>query len=451
MAGIGVNGARSDMQPFGSPLGLVAPALLAALILAASPPAFGQAKGNGAPAQPVAVLGILAVVNDEPISAFDLSQRLNFIIRLSNLKDNAKTRRALAPRVLRSLIDETLKLQEIKNQNITVTEAEIQRVMRQWERQNRLPRGQLLPFLKSRGISPSTLTQQVRAAIGWPAVIRRRFIRNIVISEEEIDRALERYTASLQKPRHKAAEIFLPVERPEDESRVRDNANKLLEELRRGADFALLARQFSQSSSAIRGGDLGWVGPGLLPPEVESVLEKLPVGTISKPIRSATGYHLIFLRERRAADAVTGQDATVVLRQILLPVPDSAPPSAWESQANLAKTIKDTATGCADFDTISKELGSTLSGNLGRIKVRELPAQIRGLVATIPIGVASDPQRVEGGLRVIMVCARTGKASGPPTRAQIRRMLQVRQLEVRARHYLRDLRQEAFIDIRSPR
>jgi len=394
------------------------------------------------------VLGILAVVNDEPISAFDLDQRLNFIIRLSNIKDDRKTRRALAPRVLRSLIDEALKLQEVKIQNIAVTQNEIQRALAQVESQNRLPPGQLKPFLRSRGISMLTIDSQIRAAIGWPALIRRKFLRTVVISEAEIDNALARVKKSLNKPRHLAAEIFLPVENPNDEARVRKNANKIIVELNRGVTFPLLARQFSQAASARRGGDIGWVRPGQLTPDLEAVLSKLPPGTISKPIRTATGYHIVYLRERQAAVAAISQDATVVVSQIILAVAADAAPKEWESQRSLAKTIKDTANGCADFSTISRELGSPKSGNMGRLHVKELPVHIRNLVSTLSVGVASKPERVAEGYRVIMVCDRTAKVSKLPDRNRIRRRLQIRHLETRARRHLRDLRQSAFIDIR---
>ncbi|MDH3240153.1 MAG: peptidylprolyl isomerase, partial [Alphaproteobacteria bacterium] len=337
----------------------------------------GSAAGQDREAKPpTAVLRILAVVNDEPISAFDLNQRLNFIIRLSNLKDNIETRRGLAPRVLRALVDETLQLQEMKNFNINVTQAEIDRAYRRVERQNRLPAGRLIPFLKSRGIAPETLARQVKAAIGWPAVIRRKFMRTVVVTNEEIDKTLAQFKESMNKPRHLAAEIFLPVDDPNDDPAIRQNAERILTELQQGASFPLLARQFSQSASAPSGGNLGWVQPGELPQEVEEAMAKIPPGTVTKPIRTTAGYHIVLLRERRSAGG-TSEDATVVLRQIVLPVPEKAPQSDWESQASLAKTIKETAKGCADFSSVSRELGSTLSGNLGRVKVKELPAEIR--------------------------------------------------------------------------
>ncbi|MEE8563668.1 MAG: peptidylprolyl isomerase [Alphaproteobacteria bacterium] len=424
-------------------------ALALALAISLSAGFAGTVPAQNKP--PTQMLGILAVVNDEPISDFDLDQRLNFIIRLSSLKDNEKTRRTLAPRVLRTLVNETLRLQEAKNQNVTVTQKEIRRALAQETTRYRLPPGQIEPFLKSRGVSMSTLIRQIKAAIGWSKLIRRKFLRTVVVSEEEIDKALARFKESLNKPRHLAAEIFLPVESSNDEAKIRQDADKIIGELNRGASFRLLARQFSQSASARHGGDIGWVRPGQLTPEVEAVLSRLPPGTVSKPIRTATGYHIVFLRERRAAVAMVSQDATVVIRQIILPVAAGAARAEWESQSSLAKTIKDTANGCADFGTISRELGSQLSGNIGRVKVKELPAQIRNLVSTIPVGVASNPERVAQGLRIIMVCDRTAKASKLPDRNRIRRTLQARHLDTRARRHLRALRQSAFIEYRALR
>lgn len=419
------------------------PFTLAAALIGAAP-AIAQMA-------PSAVLNIIAIVNDEPISAFDLDQRLNLIIRSSNLPDTAETRQSLAPRVLRSLIDETLKLQEAKRQNVQVPEKDLGRMMRQIERQNDIPPGRLDDFLRSRGIARSTLERQLRAAISWPTVVRRKFARNIVITEEDINRALERYKANADEPLHRVSEIFIPFDSPSDEAQARENAEEIIREIRRGGNFALLARQFSQSASARRGGDLGWVRAGELEPSVAKILAEMPLNSVSEPIRTATGFHILLLRDRRARPQVEDSDATVSLRQIVLPVPENATSEEMESQKNLAKTIQETARGCADFGALSRELGSQAPGDLGRLKVKDLAPDIQGLVTTIPIGRASGPQSVPGGLRLLMVCDRSTAESKLPGRNRIRRNLMVEELEIRARRYLRDLRQTAFIDVRSSR
>lgn len=423
------------------PLGALSLTLAVFAVLAVSTPALAEMARS-------AVLRILAVVNDEPISAFDLDQRLNLIIRTSNLPDTAETRQSLAPRVLRSLIDETLKLQEAKRQNVNISEESLNRMKQQIEKQNDLPPGQLNAFLLSRGVAPSTLERQLKAAIGWPTVVRRRFARTITITDQEVTQALERYKADANKPRHRVAEIFIAVDNPSDDAEARENAEKIIQELRRGGSFGLLARQFSQSASASRGGDLGWVQPGQLDPAVAEVLPELPLNAVSAPIRSAAGYHIVLLRDRRAPRAVEAPDATVLLRQIVVPVPANASPEDLASQKGLAATIRQTAEGCADFGTLSRELGSPAPSELGRLRIKDLTPDLQRVVTTIPIGKASAPHPVPGGLRLIMVCDRSMPKSKLPSRNRVRRRLLAEELQVRARRYLRDLRQTAFIDIR---
>jgi len=213
-------------------------------------------------------LRILAIVNDEPISAFDLDQRLNLIIRSSSLPDTTKSRRTLAPRVLRSLIDESLKLQEARRLNVSVSAKDLASATRQLERQNRLPPGRLGAFLKARGISKTTLDRQLQAAIAWPTLIRRRFARTVKITDDEVDRALARYTANAKKPRHLLAEIFLAVETPSEETRVRQNAQKIIAELKpRSPSGGVLCSDYQPDKIARRYEQAGAVALSVLTDE----------------------------------------------------------------------------------------------------------------------------------------------------------------------------------------
>ena len=400
-----------------------------------------------------AELRILAVINDEPISAFDLHQRLNLIIRSSQLPDTPKSRKSLAPRVLRLLIDETLKLQEAKRLGITVSAKELARAKNQLEKQNRLPPGRLDAFLRSRGVSVVSMERQLKAAIAWPTLIRRRFARTVSISKDEVDKALARYQANATKPHVQLAEIFLAVDNPNEDARIRQNAARIVQELNNGADFSQLAHQFSQSASSARGGNLGWVHIAQLNPVVANSISSMAVNTLSAPIRGPNGYHIILLKGRRIGGPERAPEETVALHQIILPVPADAAPSAWESQQGLANTIRETAKGCTDFAGVAKELGSGLSGSLGRLKVSELPPKIRDLIGGLRTGVASKPERIQQGLRLIMVCDRSAAAAKTslPDRDLVRRQLLAERLERIASRHLRDLRQNAFIDIRSPR
>lgn len=404
-------------------------------------------------AAPVAAqqtLNIRAVVNDEAISAYDLEQRLNLIVRTSGLSDTEATRRELSPRIVNSLVDEALQLQEAKRLGITVTKKEIDAALALLERQNGIPPGGLEPFLKERGIDPRTLSRQVEASLAWGNIVRRQFMRTISVTEEDVNKSMERIKANADKPRILVAEIFIAVDSPRDEAAARQNAQRIFEELRRGAVFPQLARQFSQSASAEKGGDLGWIQAGELEPELDKVLLTLPKNAVSEPIRTSTGFYIVTVRDRREPAPKSAGDTIVSLRQILLPLPAGASSTAVASQKELAETIGASVRGCQDFSKVTRELGAGISGDLGQLKLGELPADLRAIVGTLAVGTPSAPVVSNEGIRVLIVCERKSPEEATlPKREEVEQRLILQRLELRARRHLRDLRDTAFLDIRA--
>lgn len=392
---------------------------------------------------------IVAVVNDEMISGYDLHQRIRLLTG-GNVPSAQDQRNRLTAQVLRSMVDERLQLQEAKRLNIRVEPKEIEEALARIEKQNNIPPGELAERLKSDGLSIESLEAQVEAALAWTKVVRRRGGRFAIVNDDEIDETMATIKENSNKPSNLVSQIFLPVDSPQDEAQVLANANRLLEELRGGAAFGRLAQQFSQDTSAREGGDMGWVQVGQMPHEVEAVLAEMPIGAVSKPVRSAEGYHIVAVRDRRApAGAGSENDIQVSLHQLIVPVPANARPEHVTGQRELAQTISETVNGCADLDKAAKELGSAASGDVGMMRVGEMAAGLRKVVLGLKPGEASRPLPTEGGLQILMVCERTDPPSNLPSRQDVQRMLTEQKLELQARRLLRDLRQTAFVDIRA--
>jgi len=391
---------------------------------------------------------IIAVVNEDAVSLFDLRERIKMVIFSSDMRDSAKMRQRLAPQVLRALIDEKLQKQAAKRYNIEVDRKEVDRALRTIEKQNELPPGGLKIRLEKAGVRMSTLVDQIETTIAWSKLVNRRMTRNIVIGDNEIDEALARIKANLNKPSHLVSQIFLSFDGPDKAPKTLADTNQLVTQIRNGAAFTSLARQFSQDAAARNGGDLGWVQPGELDQELDRALINMRPGEISEPIRTSSGYYILLLRKRRTNQKPRADDTVVSLKQVFLPIEAGATPEEAANQRNLATTIAETLSGCDDLERAGKELGSTLSGDLGKLRIGELPSELRALVTGLAVGRASNPLPAEGGLRILMVCDRKEVKSKIPSRDQIRRNLIRRQADRKARRYLRELHQTAFLDIR---
>jgi peptidyl-prolyl cis-trans isomerase SurA len=235
------------------------------------------------------------------------------------------------------------------------------------------------------------------------------------------------------------------VDDPAQSASPEEAARRLLEEVRKGGDFAAVARQFSQAPSAARGGDLGWVRRAELAPEIGAVLADLQPGQIAGPVRSEGGFHVLLLRNRResAGSVAVG---TVDMKQVLFPLEDGATPAQVESAVSDAQGIRAQIASCGDAAEAAAA-ADALTGDLDGIDIVSLPGVIQSVAIGQPIGQPSEPIRVEDGIALFVVCARDIATEGP-TDAEIRDQILRDRMEMMSRGYLRDLRRAAFVDIR---
>ncbi|MFQ5984694.1 MAG: peptidylprolyl isomerase [Alphaproteobacteria bacterium] len=393
------------------------------------------------------VQGIAAVVNDEVITLYDLKQRMQMVIAMSNLENTPEVFRRLIPQVLRGLVDERLKMQKTARFNVEVTEEEMARRIALIERLNNIPEGGFDAALAARGVSKETARSQVRAELAWGKLIRRQF-RGDEVSDDEVDEMLARIKSAQGQPEYLISEIFLAVDGSDRDEEVRDVARRLVAEIRRGADFAQLARQFSQSASAYEGGVVGWVLGEQLAAEVLTVVERMKPGEVSDPVRVLGGFRIIRLRDRRTVLAPNPDEVTVALEQILFPLPSDAAEAEVVAKRAQAEELRLFISDCDAMARAASELGSETSGHLGHLRLKDLLPSLRETVRVLPIGVVSAPIRTDAGLHLLMVCERTAPPSTLPDREEVRRGLHNQRLELLARRYLRDLRRAAFVDIR---
>ncbi|MBM3509936.1 MAG: hypothetical protein FJX61_07330 [Alphaproteobacteria bacterium] len=395
------------------------------------------------------LLSIAAVVNDEIISGYDLDQSIRLFMTTTRLTDTPANRRRLRSQVLNKLIEERLQFQEAKRLKTAVNEEDMDRGLRVLERQNNMRPGDLKNFLASKNVDFEVFRTQLRSEIAWNKLVLRRLQPTISIGEEEIDDAMRRIEEDVTGGAYLLSEIFLPFDSQDQENDAIELARRVLGHLKDGAQFADLARQYSQGVTAYTGGDVGWIQPSQMPPPVSQALSTLKRRQVSEPIRTDAGYYLILVRDTRAFDGEGADDkAQLDLKQIVVPIAETASASEREAKRREAETISAKVNGCATADELAKPLNSLTSGDLGTIALTDLPGEIRSAVATLAIGRGSAPVARPGGIHVFVVCRRDELKAALPTRDDIARSLTNTRLALMARRYLRDLRRDAVIEIR---
>ncbi len=391
---------------------------------------------------------IAAVVNDDVISTSAVEARLRLAVVAAGLPPSPENQRQLLPQVLRGLIDEKLREQEASRANITVSDEEIRGGIATIARQNNLSYDQFVEALQRAGVPLSTLQSQVRVQLAWTRLVQRRLVPTINIGEAEIDEVIRQMEASRGQPEYLLAEIFLQVDTPDQDAEVRTLAERLIGEIRRGAPFPAVARQFSQAAGANNGGDLGWIMQGQLDPALEAAVGQMQAGQLSDPIRSATGYHILLLREQRRANIPDALDTEIRMARIGLQLPPNARPDQINRAAQVARQISETVQGCDALAERARELGAGDTDG-GRGKLRDLPPPLRALLQDLPIGQPTQPQRLPDGIAVFMVCERVAPDDGEDAdRNRIAESLGEQRADMLQRRLLRDLRSAAYVDVR---
>jgi peptidyl-prolyl cis-trans isomerase SurA len=392
---------------------------------------------------------ITAVVNNDIVTADDLDGRLMLVMKSSGIPDTPQNRQQLTSRILQQLIDEKLELQEAAHYKVTPDKGEVEKALGNIETRNNMAKGGLDQYLKAAGIPRSTLVDQVTASILWNKVVEGRYSSDVSVSDTEVNDEIARLKADIGKPQSHVAEIFLAIDNPTQEPDVKQLADKLVNQIRQGAQFPAVAQQFSQSPSAATGGDIGWVTPNQFGPPLDDAIAKMNPGEISYPIKTTAGYYILYLLERRTPGQTSVDDTELGLVQVVFPVAPNAPPPEQQRVMAQAQHVTDTAKSCDDMAKIAREQAPQFSTQTPSVRAGDLPPDVRTLVLGMQISEPSKPLPGRGGISVIMVCKRTDPASALPTTDQVYDELLHARMDQISRRYLRDLRRSAYVDIRS--
>lgn len=399
---------------------------------------------------PAHSMGIVATVNSTPISEYDLRARLEMVIALAGLPRTQDTARQLAPKLVETLIEEELKRQEAKSLGIEVSEADVERAVRRLEQARRMPAGGVLTLLEQIKVPKEVLYQNVRADLAWSRILRQRFRALTQVSEAEVDEELARMEADKGKPVALLSEIFLPVDQPDKEAEIRQVAERLVQELKAGAQFPALAATFSQSPTAAIGGDQGWVSLSTLQPPVRQALEAMKPGELSLPIRTQQGYLVLWLRDQRVSQGASGPavDPRLVIQQVTIPVAETADSSQVNARLELAKRLKLRSESCDAMAELPKQVSGGLTADRNGLRLSQLSPLVREAIKDLPDKKASDPVKVPGAFLLFMICSREEENSKDLLRREVRNRLIDDRLDLAARQYLRDIKRNAFIERR---
>lgn len=387
-----------------------------------------------------------AIINGEIVTGTDVDQRLALIVLANGGRIPPEELERLRIQVLRNLIDETLQIQEAKANKIEITPADIEQSYARVAQNFKRTPAQMTEYLRSVGSSDRSIKRQIEGEIAWSRLLRRKVEVNV--SDAEVNAVMDRLKAARGTSEYHVGEIYLSAT-PENAQEVFANGRKIIDQVRRGGSFPAYARQFSEASTAVQGGDLGWVRAAQLPEPLAQAVQEISVGQIVGPIEVPGGYSILYLIDSRKVLMADARDAILSLRQLALSFPKGM--SAAEAQAKASEfgRVTQNMGGCGKVEETAARMGAEVVDN-DQVRVRDLPAPLQELLLNLQIGQATPPfGSQEEGVRVLVLCGRDEPpAAGDPSFEQIMAQMEEERVNRRAQRYLRDLRRDAVVDYR---
>jgi peptidyl-prolyl cis-trans isomerase SurA len=419
---------------------------LAASVAATSLVAIAQqTQQPGAAAQPTAnrgrmVDGVMATVNDQVISQSDVRNRMRWmLLRFEKPPEDEEILLELQSQALESLIDERVQLGEfrklVKDQDISGPE--IDESVADVARQYRMTPEQFAQALGQAGIPMQHIRDMEQAKIAWTALIRGRYFKTVRVSEGRIDDMLERIKSSLDKPQYRLAEIFLYA--PDQASRelAKTRAATLIENVRQGAEFQALAQQFSAAPSASAGGDLNWLSPGDMRPEIaDAVLKAGEPPLVLPPIESDSGVYVIALTGKREPSDPS-KSIILDMEQLI---------TRGEGAVAKLEAVKAGAKTCADLSKSLEGVEGVTRTPMKDVGLMQVAPQFRTPLEGLGANQASQIiDLTDGGKMIFFVCSSRSGDADLPARTEIKDRLFNQELALVAERYLRDLKRESTV------
>jgi len=388
-----------------------------------------------------------AIVNGFVITGTDIDQRVALVTAASEAPISAEEMLRLRVQVLRNLIDETLKIQKADADKLEVKPEEVEQTYLQLAGQNFAGNPKKMDdYLVSIGSSPASLKRQISGETAWENILRRNITPFVNVSAEEVNDVLKRMNEAKGTDEYRMGEIYLSAT-TENRAAVLANAQKIMEQLEQGGSFVAYARQYSEATTAVVGGDLGWVRLGQLPPQLAAAARTMTTGQLQGPIEIPGGFSILYLINKRQVLMADPNEALLSLKQISVAFAPGVSQAQAEAKVTEFGAYIDGLKGCGDVEAGAKKIGAEVISNDG-IKAANLPEQLRAILLGLQIGQATPPfGGVKEGVRVLMLCGRDDpKDAGAPTFAAVMDQIEQDQVNKRAQRLLRDLRNDAYIE-----
>ena len=393
---------------------------------------------------------VVAIVDDDIILTSELQESLETVRATLEARGvEMPEDEVLVRETLDRLILDSIQMQLANRYGVRIPDQQLDEAMTRLARQNGLTLEQFRVALEQSGQNYAMMREDLRDDLAIQRVQQGNVMRNINISEQEIDNFLTTEEGeAMTQPEYRVIQALLASSKSDarDEAEAKEAyVDQLLASIEAGQAFEEAVS--ATGSYTLTGGDLGWRKLGDIPSMFAEVVPTLSIGDVAK-VKSSSGFHLVYLADALGGERLVKQTD---VRHILIKPTEVLDESAAEELAgNLVERIR----GGADFGALAKQysddIGSAAEGGkLGWTNPGQMVPEFEAAMASATEGEVTEPFRSEFGWHILEVLGRRDKDfSGEIQRNQVANYIREQKYQEELDAWLRKIREEAFVDIK---
>ncbi|MCG7945916.1 MAG: peptidylprolyl isomerase [Candidatus Thiodiazotropha taylori] len=396
---------------------------------------------------------IVAIVNDDIIAKSELDNKTReMLAQMSQTRKNLPPMEIIQEQILERMIAKRLQLQAANRLGLSVDDATVTKAIANIAETNNITLLQLRETLEMDGISFPLFREQLREDILINRLKQKEVINRIVITEQDIKNFLAREIgSSRQRTAVRLLHILIATPEgasPQDVQAAKKRAMDIHQELLDGGDFSELAIRHSNGRQALEGGDLGWVETSRIPSLFTSVVDEMDAGSISSPIRNASGFHIVKLAEVKGGQKMIINQTHA--RHILINTNEIV--SDDEARQRL-ETLRARIIDGDGFETLARshsddKASAIKGGDLGWTSPGDLVPQFEEQMNAMAIDEISQPFKTQFGWHIVQPLERRQHDSTEEVlKNKARQEIQKQKSEEAIELWLRRLRDEAYVEV----
>ncbi|MFZ5529476.1 MAG: peptidylprolyl isomerase [Pseudomonadota bacterium] len=398
---------------------------------------------------------IIAVVNDDVITRHDFDERLKLVQRQLNSQGiPLPAREVLEKQLLERMIVDRVQLQYARETGMRVDDAQLEKALARIAQDSNMSLQQFRDALAEEGVDFAKFREDVRAEILIARLREREIANTVTVSDADVDNYLKNQAAQKdgKSEEYSLAHVMLLVPEMASQEQIaarRQRAEQALEQIRKGADFGQVAASFSDAADALEGGVLGWRAAGRLPTLFQEALKTMKPGEVSGILKSANGFHILKLLDKR------GQDGRIVVQQtharhILIKTGEIVSEGEARNRLLQLKERLDNGAKFAELARLYSEDGSAANGgDLGWLSPGETVPEFERAMEALRPGQTSIPVQTEFGWHLIQVIERRNQdVTEERQRLLAHQAIRALKADEAYQDWVRQLRDRAYVEYR---